>query len=176
MIAPRAESVVIKYAPLHTACLTYVPAYRPSVRLAVILVPYWLECYPRRLYLPSCGGRYMAPKLKPKPKGEVEMFKPFARGRAATKSFFDDLEELTNTPVVDLKRMLDGIQKIAVRDLRSKGNFTMPAIGTFRVKAMLGATEAPMVIMDKALTRREKPAKNKVICKVATALNDKVAG
>ena len=118
----------------------------------------------------------MAPKPKPKPKGEVEMFKPFARGRAATKCFFDDLEQLTDTPAADLKRMLDAVQKLAVRDLRSKGNFTMPAIGTFRVKANLGTTEAPMVIMDRALTRREKPAKNKVICKVASALNDNVVG
>jgi hypothetical protein len=122
------------------------------------------------------SGRHMAPKPKPKPKGEVEMFKPFARGRAATKCFFDDLEQVTDTPVADLKRTLDGIQKIAVRDLRSKGNFTMPSIGTFRVKAMLGATEEPLVIMDRTMTRREKPAKSKVICKVAAALNDKAVG
>jgi hypothetical protein len=118
----------------------------------------------------------MAPKPKPKPKGEVEMFKPFARGRAATKCFFDDLEKVTDTPVADLKRTLDGIQKMVVRDLRSKGKFTLPSIGTFRVKAVLGATEAPMVLWDRTLTRREKPAKSKVICKVATALNDEAVG
>jgi hypothetical protein len=57
--------------------------------------------------------------------------------------------------------MIDGVQTLAVRDLRSKGNFTLPSIGTFRVKAMMGATEAPMVIMDRSLTRREKPFKAK---------------
>jgi hypothetical protein len=60
--------------------------------------------------------------------------------------------------------------QLAVGALR--GNFTLPSIGTFRVKAMMGATEAPMVIMDWSLTRREKLANSKVICKVATALNN----
>ena len=118
----------------------------------------------------------MAPKPKPKPAGQVDMIEPFVRGRAAVKNFFDELEAATDTPAADLKRIFDGLHKIAVRDLKSKHSFAIPAMGLFRVISKPSATEAPMVIMDRSLTRREKPGKNKVICKVAPALNDKVVG
>ena len=118
----------------------------------------------------------MAPKPTPKPAGQVDMVEPFLRGRAAVKSFFDEMETATDTPAADLKRIFAGLQKLTVRDLKGKAMFTIPAMGVFRRVAKQSTTEAPMVIMDRNLTRREKPAKNKVICKVAPALIDKVAG
>ena len=118
----------------------------------------------------------MAPKPKPKPTGQVSMMEPFVRGRAAVKCFFDELEKATGVPAADLKRIFDGLQKIAVRGLKSKGKFTIPAVGVFRLAAKPSASEGPMVIMGKNLTRRERPAKRKVICKVAAALSDRVIG
>lgn len=118
----------------------------------------------------------MAPKSKPKQTGQVDMIEPFVRGRAAVKSFFDELEKATDVPSADLKRILDGLQKIAVRGLKSKGKFTIPAVGVFRLAAKPSASEGPMVIMGKTLARRERPAESKVICKVAAVLNDKVIG
>ena len=118
----------------------------------------------------------MSPKPKPQPKREVDMIEPFVRGRAAVKNFFDELEAATDTPVVELKRVFDGLQKLAVRNLKDKGVYSIPAMGTLRRIAKPNTTEAPFVIMDRTVTRREKPAKYKVICKVAPALNDKVVG
>ena len=61
-------------------------------------------------------------------------------------------------------------------DLKEKSMFTFPAVGVFRRVTKPSATEAPMAILGRSLTRREKPAKCKVICKVALALSDKVVG
>ena len=103
------------------------------------------------------------------------MVEPFLRGRAKVKDFYDAMEQATDTPAADLERIFTtGLQTLAVRDLREKGVFAIPAMGIFRLVAKPSATEAPMAIMGRSLTRREKPAKCKVVCKVAPALNDKV--
>ena len=124
------------------------------------------------LHIHAVGA--MAPKPKSKPVGKVDMVEPFVRGRASVKNFFDELEQETGTPAADLKRIFDGLHKLAVRGLKSKHSFSIPAMGLFRVIAKPSATEAPMVIMDRRLVRRERPCKSKVTCKVAPALNDKV--
>ena len=113
----------------------------------------------------------MAPK--PKTKGEVEILKPFTRGHAATKAFFDDLAIVTDTPLADVQRVINGLQKIAVRDLRSKGTFTLHTIGTFSVKIQPATSERPGECHGKKFTRREKPRRKSVVCKVASQLNDK---
>ena len=104
------------------------------------------------------------------------MIEPFVRGRAAVKNLFDELEKATDIPVAELKRIFDGLQELAERDLKDKGVYTIPAMGMLRRIAKPYTTEASLVIMDRNVTRREKPAKYKVICKVAPALNDKVVG
>ena len=114
----------------------------------------------------------MAPK--PKPMGQVEMLQPFVRGPAAAKAFFEDLSRVSDIEVVELKKMFNGLQKIAVRDLREKGSFTLHSIGSFHVKTNPGTTEGPGECHGKHFTRREKPSRKHVICKVASALSDKV--
>ena len=126
-----------------------------------------------RLTSPWRGTR-MAPRPRPKPKGEVDMVEPFVRGRAKVKEFYDVLEQATDTPADHLKRIFTGLQKVAVRDLKEKSMFTIPGMGVFRRVTKPAAAEAPMAFMGKNLTRREKPATCKVVCKAAPALNDKV--
>ena len=116
----------------------------------------------------------MAPKPKPKPTGQVEVLEPFLRGRAAANAFFDKLASVSDIPVADIKRVFDGIQKIAVRELRSTGAFTLHQIGAFRVKTIPGTPEGPGECHGKHFTRREKPSKKTVVCKVASKLSDKV--
>jgi hypothetical protein len=114
----------------------------------------------------------MAPK--PTPTGQVEMLQPFVRGRAAAKAFFYDLSSVADIEVGELKKMLDGLQKLAVRDLRSKGSFTLHSFGSFHVKTNPGTAEGPGECHGKQFTRREKPSRKHVICKVASLLSDKV--
>ena len=108
----------------------------------------------------------MAPKPKPKPTGQVEVVKHFVRGHAARNAFFDSLAAASTVDVTDVKRVFDSIQKIAVRDLRVAGTFTLHTTGSFHVKTLPARH-------GKHFTRREKPSKKCVVCKVAAPLNDK---
>lgn len=116
----------------------------------------------------------MAPKPKPKPKGQVEVTQTFVRGHAAVKAFFEELASVSDLPMDDVKKMFEGMQKLIVQNLRSKSSFTLPSVGVFSVKTIPGTAEGPGTCNGKEFTRREKPAKKKVICKVAAALSDKV--
>ena len=101
---------------------------------------------------------------------------PYVHGHAAVKSFFDSWERATGTPTAALRRIFDGLHKVAVRRLNDTGNFAMPALGVFRLIVKQSTTEAPMVIRGKSFTRREKPAVSRVICKAASALSSEVVG
>ena len=113
----------------------------------------------------------MAPKPTPKPAGQVEVLRPFVRGRAATNAFFDSLATASDLPVADLKRVFESIRKVAVRELRSTGTFTLHTIGTFQVKTSPGTSEQ---CDGKPSTRRERPSKKYVSCNVAAQLSDLV--
>ena len=116
----------------------------------------------------------MAPKPKPKPTGKVEVVKHFVRGHAARNAFFDSLAAASTVDVTDVKRVFDSIQKIAVRDLRAAGTVTLPMICSLHVKTLPATAEGPGECHGKRFTRREKPSKKCVVCKVAAPLNDKV--
>ena len=139
---------------------------RPTPFLTRALITSW-PC------LPCQHSRAMAPKPKPKPTGRVEVVKHFVRGHAARNQFFDSLAAASTVDVTDVKRVFDSIQKIAVRELRAAGTFTLHTIGSFRVKTLPATPEGPGECHGMHFTRREKPSKKCVVCKVAAPLNDK---
>ena len=116
----------------------------------------------------------MGPKPQPKPTGTVETVKPFLSGRAAAKEFFDKLATASDVPVGDIKRLFENIQQMAVQDLKSTGAFTLHTLGTFHVKTMHATAEGPGECHGTKFTRREKPSRKYVVCKVAAPLNDRV--
>ena len=124
-----------------------------------------------------CGDSVVAKmplKQTPKAKGQVEVVEPFVRGRKAVQEFYDELASVCDLPVDELKKILEGLKKAAVRDLRNNGSFKIHGLVSFSVKAFPGTPESKGVCLGKEFVRREKPGKKKVVCKADQAMSDKV--
>ena len=74
----------------------------------------------------------------------------------------------------ELKKMLEGLKKLAVRDLRSNGTFKIHGLVSFSVKTFHGTAESKGVCLGKEFVRREKPGGKKVVCKADQGMSDKV--
>ena len=112
--------------------------------------------------------------IKEKTNGGNEDPKPYVRGKAALKVYWDELANVfPSGPDADtLKQAVQHLRKIAITELKKKDVFKIHGLCEMRVRHIKGRVATKSTCFGKDIEMKAKPPRKRVYAKVVKDLSD----
>ena len=111
-----------------------------------------------------------------KKRGQVQIVKPFLRGKAAANAYYSSIAEMSDgASAKQVHTVIDGLKNVCVRDLKGESSFTIPGIATYTMKTTQ-AQAARKVSGDgwSYATKAKSGGCKRVQCRVLSALEQAI--